>query len=132
VEAHFHPFGDGINLGTRYCTVCAEHIIGSKIILAQPMLLLRDLGQVEAHFGSFRDSVNLRARWVHGLHRMYHGQGNHLGHTRWYSKVTWVKWKLVSVCLEIVLISDIDGCTVSTNVPRAWKIILGTPDGTPR
>jgi hypothetical protein len=44
------------------CTVCAEHTIGSEIILAKPMVLLRDVDQVETHFGTFRDSVNLGAR----------------------------------------------------------------------
>jgi hypothetical protein len=42
--------------------VCAEHTIGSKIILAQPMVLLRDVCHVETHFGTFGDSVNLDAR----------------------------------------------------------------------
>jgi hypothetical protein len=43
----------------------------------------------------FGDSVNLDARWVHGLRRMYHRHGNHIGRTQWNSKVTWVKWKLI-------------------------------------
>jgi hypothetical protein len=46
------------------------------------MVHLGDVGQVEARFGLFRDSVNLSARLVHGLRRMYHGHGNHFGHTR--------------------------------------------------
>jgi hypothetical protein len=49
------------------------------------MVLLGDVGQVEACFGPFVDSVNLSARWVDGLHRMYHEHGNHFGNTRWYS-----------------------------------------------
>jgi hypothetical protein len=48
------------------------------------MVQLGDVDQVEAHFGPFRDSLNLSPRWVHGLCRMYHGHGNHFGHTRWY------------------------------------------------
>jgi hypothetical protein len=40
-------------------TVCAECALGSKIILDDPMELLRDMGQMEAHLGLFRDSVNL-------------------------------------------------------------------------
>jgi hypothetical protein len=38
----------------------------------------------------------------------------------------WVKWKLVSVCSEIVLISAQDRCTMG------MEIALGTPVGTPR
>jgi hypothetical protein len=56
-----------------------------KSFQAHPTVLLGDVGQVEAHFGPFRDIVNLSARWVHGLRRMYHGHGNHFGHTRLYS-----------------------------------------------
>jgi hypothetical protein len=68
------------------------------------MVLLGEVGQVQASFGMFGDSGSLSARWVHGLRRMYHVHLNHFGHTRWYSKVTYVKWKLISFCLEIVLV----------------------------
>jgi hypothetical protein len=44
---------------------------------------------------------------VYDLHRM---------HTRWYFLVTLVKCKLVSVHLEIVLISTQDRCTVCTTI----------------
>jgi hypothetical protein len=37
--------------------VCAEHTIGLEIILAQPMVFLHDVGQVETHFATFGDSV---------------------------------------------------------------------------
>ena len=76
------------------------------------MVLLGNVCQVEACYGMFRDSVSLRAREVHGLHRTYHRLGNHFGHNRWYSYVTLVKWKLVPVHLEIVLITTQDRCTV--------------------
>jgi hypothetical protein len=33
----------------------------------------------------------------------------------------------LSVCLEIVLISALDGCTVSPNGPRAWKSFWAHP-----
>jgi hypothetical protein len=46
--------------------------------------------------------------------------------------VTWVKWKLISVHLEIVLISTQDGFTVSAECAIGSKIILGTADGTSR
>ena len=43
---------------------------------------------------------------------MHHRLRNHFGCTRWYSDVTWVKWILVSVHLEIVLVSKQDRGTV--------------------
>ena len=33
MEAHFSPFGDSANLDADRCMVCAEHTIGSEIIL---------------------------------------------------------------------------------------------------
>ena len=44
------------------CTVCVEHIIGSKIILDAPMELLGDVGYVESGFVLFGDSVRVGAR----------------------------------------------------------------------
>jgi hypothetical protein len=44
------------------CTVYTERAIGSEIILAQPMVLLRDVGQVKTCFRTFGDSVNLDTR----------------------------------------------------------------------
>jgi hypothetical protein len=69
------------------------------------MELLGNMGQVEAHLGPFGDCVNLGVRYVHGLRQTYHRLGNQFGHTRWYSYVTWVKCKLISIYLEVVLIS---------------------------
>jgi hypothetical protein len=46
--------------------------------------------------------------------------------------VTWVKLKLVSVHLETMLISVQDRCTVWEERTIISKIVLGTPDGTPR
>jgi hypothetical protein len=45
--------------------------------------------------------------------------------------VTWGKGKLVSVCLEIVLVLVQDGCTICTECTTSMEIILGTLDGTP-
>ena len=42
-----------------------------------------------------------------------------------------VKWKLVLVYLEIVLILTQDWCTVCTESTKGMEINLGTPDGTP-
>jgi hypothetical protein len=44
----------------------------------------------------------------------------------------WVKWKLVFVSLEIILIKIQDRWTVCTEHVIGSEIILGAPDGTPR
>jgi hypothetical protein len=76
------------------------------------MELLGDVAYVESHFSPFSDGVSVGARLVHGLRQTYHRVRNHFGFTRWYSKVTRLKWKLVSVCLEIVLILAQERCMV--------------------
>jgi hypothetical protein len=43
-----------------------------------------------------------------------------------------VKWKLISVHLEIVLILAQDWCMVCSECTIGMKIILDTPDGTKR
>jgi hypothetical protein len=43
---------------------------------------------------------------------------------------TWVKWKLVSVRLEIVLISTHDRCMVCAEHTIGAEIILGATGGT--
>ena len=94
------------------------------------MVLLRDVGQVEAHFGPFGDSVNLDASLMLGLRRTVHRLENHFLRIQRYPLVMWVKWKLVLVCLEIVLISVQDRCTVCAK--HGSEIISKAPDGTPR
>jgi hypothetical protein len=69
---------------------------------------------------------------VHGLRRMYHGHGNHLGHTQRYSYIMYAKWKLVLVYLEIVLVSVQDRCTVCADCTIGLEIILDASDGIPR
>ena len=39
----------------------------------------------------------------------------------------WVKWKLVSVRFEVVLISTQDGCTICAECAIVSEVILGTP-----
>ena len=63
---------------------------------------------------------------------MYHRPRNHFGHTQWYSYVMWVKWKLIFVRLEIVLILTQDRSTVCVERTIGSEIILDTTDGTPR
>jgi hypothetical protein len=87
---------------------------------------------MEARFGPFGDSANLDARWVHGLHRMYHRLENSFVHTRWNSQVTWVLVNFVLVRLETVLVSVQDRCTVSAKRAIGLGIILDETDGTPR
>jgi hypothetical protein len=41
-------------------------------------------------------------------------------------------WNLVSVCLEIVLVSAQDRCVVCPKRTIGSEIILDAPDGTPR
>jgi hypothetical protein len=96
------------------------------------IVLLGEMDQAEAHFDPFGDGFNFSARMVHSLRRMSHGHGNCFGHTRWYSYVMYVKWKLVSVRLEIALVLVLDRCTVCAECTIGMEIILGTPDATPR
>jgi hypothetical protein len=63
---------------------------------------------------------------------MHHGVGNHCGHTRWNSLVTWVMSNLISVRLEMVLVLVQDRCTVCAERTVGSEIILDAPDGTPR
>jgi hypothetical protein len=46
--------------------------------------------------------------------------------------VTRLKWKIVSVRLEIVLILTQDRCIVYVERNIGTKIVLDAPDGTPR
>ena len=113
------------------CTVCAECTSAQKSFWAHPMVLLANVGQEEARFDPFRGRVSLGARYVHNLRPTYKRLGNHFGRNRWYFYVMWVRWKLVSICLEILLISAQDRCPVCAESTMAQEIDLGTPDGTP-
>jgi hypothetical protein len=66
------------------------------------------------------------------LRQTYHRARNHFGCTQWYSKLTRLKWKLVLVHLEIVLILMQNRCTVFAKHTIGLEIILDAPDGTPR
>ena len=96
------------------------------------MELLGDVGHVESRFGPFGDSGNLDTRWVHGLRRTYHRLKNHFGRTRWNSLVTQVMSNHVLVCLEMVLVSVQDRCTVCAQCIIGSRIVLDELDGTPR
>jgi hypothetical protein len=76
------------------------------------MELLGDVAHVESCFGPFSDGVSVKAKQLHGLSQTYHRVRNPFGCTRWYSKVMWLMWNLVSVRSVIVLVSEQDRCTV--------------------
>ena len=66
------------------------------------------------------------------MRQMHHRLRNHFGCTIWYSDVTLVKWILVSVHLEIVLVSTQDRSKVCAERTIGSKISLDAPDGTAR
>jgi hypothetical protein len=103
-----------------------------KSFWTHPIELLGDVGYVESCFSLFGDTISVGARQGHGFCQTYHRLKNHFGCTRWYSQVTRVKWKLILVCLEIVLILMQYRCTVCAERTISSKIILGAPDGTLR
>jgi hypothetical protein len=43
-----------------------------------------------------------------------------------------IKQKVIWICLEIVLISAQDRCTVCAECATGMELALGTPDDTPR
>jgi hypothetical protein len=69
---------------------------------------------------------------LHGLRQTYHRLRNRLGCTQWYSLVTMLKWKLVTVRLEMVINLMQDRCTVCAKHTIGLEIVLDTPNGTPR
>jgi hypothetical protein len=113
------------------CTVSTEHTIGSQIVWDAPDGLVSDMGRVESRFSPFGDGVSVSARQVHDSHRTYHRHRNRFGRTRWDSLVTWLKWKLGSVRLEIVLLLTHDWCMVCVKHTVGLEIVLEAPDGTP-
>ena len=68
---------------------------------------------------------------MHDLHQTYHQLRNCFGCSRWNSKATWVKWKLILLHLEIVLILAQDRCTVCAECTMGMEIIVVVPNGTP-
>ena len=61
---------------------------------------------------------------MHGLCQTCHRIRNRFGHTRWFSYVMRLKWKLISVHLERVLDEDIntDDASALTPVPIAGPL----------
>ena len=96
------------------------------------MVPLGDEAQVEALFSPFGDRVSVGARYMHGLHQTYHMLRNRFGHTQWYFMGMRLKWKLDSVCLDIVLILAQDRCIVCAERTIGMEVVLDTRVGTPR
>jgi hypothetical protein len=96
-----------------------------------PMVLLGDEAQVDARFGPFGDSANLGARLVHGfMLNIPQAQKSFWTHTIDHLGDVFM-WNLILVCLETVLVSVQDRCTVCANHSIALEIVLTAPDGTP-
>jgi hypothetical protein len=110
-------------------TVCTKCTMGMEIFMGKPNGTPRWCG--EACFGLFGYCVNLDTRYMRGLRKTYHRLRNHFGHTRWYSYMTWVKWKVVLVHLEIMLISTQDRCLVCTERTKGTEIFKGASNGAP-
>jgi hypothetical protein len=87
------------------------------------------MGHVKSHFGLLRDSVSAGTRQVYSLRQTYHRLRNRFGCTGWYSYVAKLKWKLILVHLEIMLILTQDRCTVFAEPTIGSKIVLDAPDG---
>jgi hypothetical protein len=66
------------------------------------------------------------------LHQTYHRLSNRFDQIRWYSEVMRLKWKLILVHLDIVLILTKDGYIVYAECSISLEIVLYAPDGTPR
>ena len=75
--------------------------------------------------------ISFGARYVHGLCLMHQSLRNYFGSTCWYSQVQRLKWRLSSVCLEIVLIMMQDRCTICMEHTICSEINLDALDGTP-
>jgi hypothetical protein len=96
------------------------------------MQLLGDVGHVEPQFDPFRDSVSFSSGSMHSLRQTYYRLRNHYGQNGWKSQVTRLKWKLISVRLEIMLILIQDRCTVCAKRTVASETVFDAPNGTPR
>jgi hypothetical protein len=65
------------------------------------------------------------------LRHMYRRLRNHFGRKKCYSMMR-LKWKLDSVCLDIVLILTQGRCIDCVKHTIVSEIVLDAPDGSPR
>jgi hypothetical protein len=64
--------------------------------------------------------------------KMHYRLRNNFRCSQWYSLVMRLKWKLVLVCFDIVLIMTQDRCIVCTEHTTGSEVIWYAPDRTPR
>jgi hypothetical protein len=92
------------------------------------MVHLVDEAQLEARFGPFRDSANHDARSCTVCAE--HTKDSKVILDALDRAPRCVICNLLSICLEIVLVSVQDRCTVSAKRTIGLEIILDAPDGT--
>ena len=93
------------------------------------MELVNDMVHCEACFDPFQDSVSVSARNVPACEKHTIGSGIVLDGPDG-TQMLWLKWKVVSVHLKIVLILMQDWCTVCDEHTIGSEIILDAPNGT--
>jgi hypothetical protein len=86
----------------------------------------------EAHFGLFGDSANLDIDSCMVLPNIPYAQKIFLDAPNGTPRFTRLNWKLILVCLVIVLNLTRDRWTVCTERTLGSKIVLDTQDRTPR
>ena len=92
------------------------------------MVLLGVVSLVEARVGPFGGSVCLAQDRCMVYDECTSGMEIALGTPEWYSKVMYVKWKLVSVYFEIVFVLAEDKCMVCAECTSSMEIDMGTPE----
>jgi hypothetical protein len=120
-----------VHLETVLASVCAERTTGLEIILVAPMVLLRDMGQVETQFDPFgvvlfltKDRCMVSVKCTIGSEIIVDAP-NCTPRWRRSSRSSF------SICLEIVLILAQERCTVCAECTMGMDISLSTIDGTP-
>ena len=85
VEARVGPFGGSVSLAQDRCMVCDECTSGMEIALGTPEWYSKVM-YVKWKLVLVRFEIVLvfAQDMCMGLRRMYLGNGNHFGHTRWY------------------------------------------------
>ena len=96
------------------------------------MVHLGDVDRVEARFGMFGDNVSLGTREVHGWRRSLRRLVSSFGCSRWYSEVTLVEWKYVSIRLVTMLVLAQEWCMVGTIPCIGLEVLLDARNGTLR
>ena len=127
-ETCFFPFGDSISVGAWFALDVPR--LTNRFGCTRWYLRWRGSGR-SSFLPVWRECQSWRKIGAR-FHRTYHRLDNHFRCTRWNSKVTWVMCNLTSFCLETVLVSVQDRCTVYIKRAIGSEIILHAPNGTPR